>query len=138
MASVYAAAGELLERSFAHAYETDEMRRVYLRGRDNVLKRVLNHVGALNLSLVMRKLLGKGRRRRCRLNRRDRASQKPERRMSVLGQRRICLVEGDLMCKIAQCDHEHNFGELDFDMPGLFRSLCWRIFAGRWHNSFES
>jgi len=52
--------GELLERSFAHAYETGGMRRVYLRGRDNVLKRVLIHVGALNLSLVMRKLLGKG------------------------------------------------------------------------------
>ena len=33
--------GELLERSFAHAYETGGMRRVYLRGRDNVLKRVL-------------------------------------------------------------------------------------------------
>jgi len=52
--------GELLERSFAHAYETGGMRRVYLRGRDNVLKRVLIHVGALNLSLVMRKLVGKG------------------------------------------------------------------------------
>jgi transposase len=52
--------GELLERSFAHAYETGRMRRVYLRGRDNVFKRVLIHVGALNLSLVMRKLLGKG------------------------------------------------------------------------------
>ena len=34
--------------------------------------------------------------------------------------------------------YEHNFGELDFDMPGLFRSLCRWIFAGRWHNSFES
>jgi len=33
---------------------------VYLRGRNNVLKRVLIHVGALNLSLVMRKLVGKG------------------------------------------------------------------------------
>ena len=52
--------GELLERSFAHAYETGGMRRVYLRGRDNVLKRVLIHVGALNLSLVMRQGLGKG------------------------------------------------------------------------------
>jgi transposase len=52
--------GELLERSFAHAYETGGMRRVYLRGRDNVLKRVLIHVGALNLSLVMRRLVGKG------------------------------------------------------------------------------
>ncbi len=52
--------GELLERSFAHAYETGGMRRVYLRGRENVRKRVLIHVGALNLSLVMRQLLGKG------------------------------------------------------------------------------
>ncbi len=52
--------GELLERSFAHAYETGGMRRVYLRGRNNVLKRVLIHVGALNLSLIMRKLMGKG------------------------------------------------------------------------------
>jgi len=52
--------GEFLERSFAHAYETGGMRRVYLRGRQNVRKRVLIHVGALNLSLVMRKLMGKG------------------------------------------------------------------------------
>jgi transposase len=52
--------GELLERSFAHAYETGGMRRVYLRGRENVLKRVLIHVGAFDLSLVMRQLLGKG------------------------------------------------------------------------------
>ena len=50
----------MLERSFAHAYETGGMRRVYLRGRNNVLKRVLIHLGALNLSLVMRKLVGKG------------------------------------------------------------------------------
>src|SRR2546422_30287 len=52
--------GELLERSFAHAYETGGMRRVHLRGRENILKRVLIHVGAFNLSLVMRQLLGKG------------------------------------------------------------------------------
>ncbi len=52
--------GELVERSFAHAYETGGMRRVHLRGRDNVLKRVLIHVGGFNLSLAMRKLLGKG------------------------------------------------------------------------------
>ena len=52
--------GELVERSFAHAYETGGMRRVYLRGRENVLKHVLIHVGALNLSLVMRQQLGKG------------------------------------------------------------------------------
>jgi hypothetical protein len=35
---------------------------VYLRGRENVYKRVLIHVSALNLSLVMRQWLGKGRR----------------------------------------------------------------------------
>jgi len=52
--------GELLERSFAHAYETGGMRRVHLRGRENILKRVLIHIGAFNLSLVMRELLGKG------------------------------------------------------------------------------
>ena len=33
---------------------------MYLRGRENVLKRVLIHVGALNLSLVMRQQFGKG------------------------------------------------------------------------------
>src|SRR5712692_2541191 len=52
--------GELVERSFAHAYETGGMRRVHLRGRENILKRALIHVGGFNLSLVMRQLLGKG------------------------------------------------------------------------------
>ena len=52
--------GELVERSFAHAYETGGMRRLHLRGRNNVLKRVLIHIGGFNLSLALRKLLGKG------------------------------------------------------------------------------
>jgi len=52
--------GELIERSFAHCYETGGMRRVHLRGRENVKKRLLIHVGGFNLSLVMRKLCGKG------------------------------------------------------------------------------
>jgi len=52
--------GELVERSFAHAYETGGMRRLHLRGRENILKRVLIHLGGFNLSLVMRQLLGKG------------------------------------------------------------------------------
>lgn len=52
--------GELLERSFAHNYETGGMRRVHLRGRSNILKRLLIHVGGFNLSLVMRKLIGVG------------------------------------------------------------------------------
>src|SRR5450756_1004275 len=52
--------GELVERSFAHCYETGGLRRCHLRGRDNILKRQLIHVGAFNLSLVLRKLLGAG------------------------------------------------------------------------------
>src|SRR5450756_51970 len=52
--------GELVERSFAHCYETGGMRRCHLRGRDNILKRQLVHVGAFNLSLILRKLLGAG------------------------------------------------------------------------------
>lgn len=52
--------GELLERGFAHCLETGGMRRVHLRGRENILKRYLVHVAGFNLSLVMRKILGVG------------------------------------------------------------------------------
>jgi transposase len=52
--------GEKVERSFAHAYETGAMRRVHLRRHSNILKRLLVHVAAFNLGLVMRKMLGKG------------------------------------------------------------------------------
>jgi transposase len=52
--------GELVERSFAHCYETGGLRRCHLRGRENILKRTLIHVGAFNLSLILRKLLGAG------------------------------------------------------------------------------
>jgi transposase len=52
--------GERLERPFAHAYETGRLRRVYLRGHSNILKRVLIHIAALNLGLLMRVLVGVG------------------------------------------------------------------------------
>ncbi len=52
--------GELVERSFAHCYETGGMRRCTLHGRENILKRLLIHVGAFNISLVLRKTLGAG------------------------------------------------------------------------------
>src|SRR5919107_242276 len=52
--------GELIERSFAHCYETGGMRRVHTRGLENVLKRQLIHVGAFNLSLIFRTTLGAG------------------------------------------------------------------------------
>jgi transposase len=52
--------GELIERSFAHCYGTGGMRRTHLRGHKNILKRWLIHLGAFNLSLIFRSLLGAG------------------------------------------------------------------------------
>lgn len=50
----------MLERSFAHSLETGGMRRVYLRGRENILKRFLVHSAALNLGLLLRLKYGHG------------------------------------------------------------------------------
>lgn len=55
-----AEAGEYIERSFAHLYETGAMRRTHLRGRDNIRKRILIHASAFNLSLVLRGLFEVG------------------------------------------------------------------------------
>jgi transposase len=52
--------GELIERSFAHVYDTGGMRRVHLRGKDNITKRVLIHAAAFNLSLILRQIFGVG------------------------------------------------------------------------------
>src|SRR6266852_9025077 len=46
--------GELVERSFAHAYETGGMRRVHLRGRENILKRGLQGLSADALLAFLR------------------------------------------------------------------------------------
>jgi len=50
--------GELLERSFAHNYETGAMRRLHLRGRENIAKRVLIHTAGFNIGLMMRVMYG--------------------------------------------------------------------------------
>ena len=55
---------ELTERTFAHLYETGGMRRVHLQGRKNILKRLLVHGAAFNLSLILRKITGVGKPRR--------------------------------------------------------------------------
>jgi transposase len=52
--------GELIERSFAHLYDTGGMRRVHLRGKNNIAKRALIHAAAFNLSLILRLMLGVG------------------------------------------------------------------------------
>ena len=54
------ARGEKLERPFAHCYDRGGMRRIHLRGKENILKRLLVHVGGFNLGQVMRKLVGFG------------------------------------------------------------------------------
>lgn len=55
---------ERTERSFAHMYETGGMRRLHLRGSQNILKRLLVHGAAFNLGLLMRKRYGVGTPRR--------------------------------------------------------------------------
>src|SRR5260370_1572416 len=52
--------GEILERGFAHCYDAGGMRRVPLRGRQNIAKRLLVHVAGFNLSLILRRSLGVG------------------------------------------------------------------------------
>ena len=52
--------GELLERSFAHLYETGAMRRLYVRGKENVQKKLLLQAAAGNLALILRHRIGAG------------------------------------------------------------------------------
>jgi len=52
--------GEMLERWNHHLYDRGGMRRVHLRGRENILKRLVVHAGAANLGLLMRKMFGCG------------------------------------------------------------------------------
>ena len=52
--------GEKLERTMAHLYETGRLRRVQLRGHNNILKRLLIHACGLNLGVLMRTFYGVG------------------------------------------------------------------------------
>jgi len=52
--------GELVERTFAHAYETGALRRLYVRGKENVHRRLLLQAAACNLALLLRKIIGAG------------------------------------------------------------------------------
>ena len=52
--------GELIERTFAHCYETGGMRRTHLKKHSNILKRLLIHVAGANLGLLLRSRYGKG------------------------------------------------------------------------------
>ena len=52
--------GEVVERTFAHMYETGGMRRVFVRGHENVRKRVLIQAAACNIGLLLRHQTGIG------------------------------------------------------------------------------
>jgi transposase len=52
--------GEKIERNFAHQFDTGGMDRLYLRGRENVHKRLLLQAAACNLALLMRSCYGTG------------------------------------------------------------------------------
>jgi len=52
--------GELVERTFAHAYQTGALRRFYVHGKQNVKKRLLLPAAACNLALLLRKMIGAG------------------------------------------------------------------------------
>jgi hypothetical protein len=52
--------GELLERPFNHYLDNGGMRRAHLRGRENILKRLLVQVAGFNLGILMRRWLGAG------------------------------------------------------------------------------
>ena len=52
--------GEIIERSFAHMYETGGMRHIYLRGHKNIHKRIQTQAAAFNISILIRAKLGAG------------------------------------------------------------------------------
>ncbi len=52
--------GERVERPFAHLFETGRMRRLHVRGRENVQKKLLLQAVACNLALLLRQKWGAG------------------------------------------------------------------------------
>ena len=52
--------GEKVERNFAHQFDSGGMDRLYVRGRENVHKKLLLQAAACNLALLMRSLYGTG------------------------------------------------------------------------------
>jgi transposase len=52
--------GEKIERNFAHQFDTGGMDRLYLRGKENVHKRLLVQAAACNLALLLRSWYGAG------------------------------------------------------------------------------
>jgi transposase len=95
---------ELTERSFAHLYQTGGMRRVHLRGRNNILTRLMAHGAAFNLSLILRKAIGVGKPRRLQ----GLCSQLSTHLQGILVrseaiQRLVGRLRTTLRCKLSEC-----------------------------------
>src|SRR3954466_1163695 len=58
--------GEKIERNFAHQFDTGGMDRLYVRGINNVHKKLLLQAAACNLALLMRSIYGAGKPRAAR------------------------------------------------------------------------
>src|SRR5262245_15506973 len=52
--------GERIERNFAHQFDTGGMDRLWVRGRENVHKKLLIQAAACNLALMLRARFGSG------------------------------------------------------------------------------
>ena len=52
--------GERIERNFAHQFDTGGLDRLYVRGKQNVHKKLLIQAAACNLALLMRSMYGSG------------------------------------------------------------------------------
>ena len=52
--------GQMLERPFAHLFETGGRRRWDVRGKAKVQKKLLRQAAACNLALLLRQMLGAG------------------------------------------------------------------------------
>jgi hypothetical protein len=121
--------GELVERSFAHCYETGGMRRTHLRGHENILKRQLIHVGAFNLSLILRQLLGnatgveKPPQQRCFAG--LFASQVSDKSESVL-QKPNLRIRRQVLRRIAYPTRSPALQEIPYFHPGLLARQEWK------------
>ena len=98
--------GERVERNFAHQFDTGGMDRLYVRGLNNVHKRLLIQAAACNLALLMRSLYGAG---------------KPRAAHDRWGQLTFAILRL-YSALIAICQSEFAF--LDARAPKLDRRLC--------------
>ena len=112
--------GEKLERWNQHLYDRGGMRRLHLRGRENILKRLVVHSGAANLGLLMRKLFGKG-------TPRGLAGTLPAIISAVNASIRLWSVPATLLKKLGHSDDSRQDGSNDFRRgikTACFTSRC--------------